>query len=133
MRGKENIYQYWTRQPAITTISLNPCWNQACIVQTSRSKNRTRSTYFQTFNTLHKKWSFLLRISSFTKEILNGKVHILCSDSFLFPYVNSNILYSFYLFIIRWIFVVNLFSFVLYLVEFFIFPNSRLLLKTRTY
>ena len=26
-----------------------------------------------------KKWSFLLRISSFTEEILNGKLHFLCS------------------------------------------------------
>ena len=33
--------------------------------------------------TLHKKWSFLIRISSvtFTKEILYGKLHFLCSVS----------------------------------------------------
>ena len=39
-------------------------------------------------HSLHKKWSFSLRISSanvadlitFTEEILNGKLHFLCSD-----------------------------------------------------
>ena len=36
-------------------------------------------SFKQTFLPLHKKWSFPLRISSVTEEILNGKLHFLCS------------------------------------------------------
>ena len=34
-------------------------------------------------DTLHKKWSFPLRISSVCEEILNGKLHFLCSGNYL--------------------------------------------------
>ena len=51
-------------------------------------------------------------------------------NSFLFPYFNSNILYSVNLFCIRWSFVINLFC-----LFYFIYSalNIRSLLKPRTY
>ena len=36
-------------------------------------------------HTLHKNWSFLLRISSYTEEIPKAKFHFLCSDMVTFP------------------------------------------------
>ena len=54
-------------------------------------------TYQQ--DTLQKKWSFPLRVSSvdlvtFTEEILNGKLHFLCSDAFYpsFMYLATTLL-----------------------------------------
>ena len=34
-------------------------------------------------NSLHKKWSFPLRIYAYTEQILDGKLHFLSNDSFL--------------------------------------------------
>ena len=48
------------------------------------NKNVSSSKYleptkYMNFVSPHKKWSFPLRISSFTEEIFNGKFHFLCS------------------------------------------------------
>ena len=61
-----------------------------------------RSLWYDSWLTLHKKWSFPLRISSvhedlvtFTKEILNGKLHFVCSVSLLFVFLGCFI-YAFW-------------------------------------
>ena len=78
---------------------------------------KEKSVYFKpTLHfTLHKKWSFPLRISllmwpnpqetadldTFTEEILNGKLHFLCSFNLMFPSILQQLLKQLYSRIIK--------------------------------
>ena len=126
--GKRNKSKIWetrkifaniaTKQPAITTLSLNICWNQMyrelnwvlnnCI---GLAKYNLMLTWYKKQKTASNNFTWL---------------YLVFHNSFVFPYFNSDILYSVYLFSIR-LFFCNQFIF-----ECFV-PNIRLILRICTY
>ena len=114
--GKRNKSKIWetrkifaniaTKQPAITTLSLNICWNQMyrelnwvlnnCI---GLAKYNLMLTWYKKQKTASNNFTWL---------------YLVFHNSFVFPYFNSDILYSVYLFSIRLFFAINLFSNVLF-------------------
>ena len=73
------------------------CFISRRSLSTRQQSHPRKGKAFSMNNTLHKKWSFLLRISSVNvtksardcknpewKEILDGKLHFLCSDNTIY-------------------------------------------------
>ena len=126
--GKRNNSKIWetrkifanivTKQPAITTLSLNICWNQMYQELTWVLNNYIGLAKYDLILTWYKKQK--TASNNFTW------LYLVFHNSFVFPYFNSDILYSVYLFSI-WLFFCNQFIF-----ECFV-PNIRLILRICTY